>query len=225
METVAVVPAYNEEKLVGGTVSSLLSVPGVARVVVLDDASTDATARAASEAGATVVVNGRNLGKGSSLNRLLPLLDFDVLMLIDGDLGAHASESGLLLEPVLSGEADLAIAAFGRAGIKGGFGAAKGLGREGIRMLAGAEMRTPLSGQRAMTRQAFKAVFPFAAGFGMEVGMTIDALRAGLRVVEVPTGMSHEETGRDLAGFLHRGRQFRDILLALLARSRWRRGC
>jgi hypothetical protein len=52
----------------------------------------------------------------------------------------------------------------------------------------------------------------------MEVAMTVDALRAGLRVVEVPTTMSHRETGRDLAGFLHRGKQFRDILAAIARR-------
>lgn len=225
MAALAVIPAFNEERLIASTVSSLLSTEGVGRVVVLDDASADGTAMAAEEAGATVVANGRNLGKGASLNRLLPLMEFDVLLLVDGDLGRHAAEAGLLLEPVLSGEADLAIAAFGSPAVRGGFGAAKGLGRRGIRMLGGAEMRTPLSGQRAMTGEAFRMVFPFAPGFGMEVGMTIDALRAGLRVVEVPTGMSHEETGRDLAGFVHRGRQFRDILLALLARSGRRRAC
>ena len=80
-------------------------------------------------------------------------------------------------------------------------------------------MSTPLSGQRAMTVDAFRAVSPFAPGFGMEVAMTVDALRAGFRVVEVPVEMSHRETGRDLAGFVHRGKQFKDILEALAARS------
>jgi hypothetical protein len=53
----------------------------------------------------------------------------------------------------------------------------------------------------------------------MEVAMTIDAIRAGMRVVEVQTTMSHRETGRDLAGFIHRGKQFRDILLAIAGRA------
>jgi hypothetical protein len=53
----------------------------------------------------------------------------------------------------------------------------------------------------------------------MEVGMTIDAVRAGLRVVELDLDLSHRATGRTLAGFLHRGRQLRDMVAAYLARG------
>ena len=219
MKTVAVVPSFVEEETVKDTVSSLRTINSVERVIVVDDASSDGTARLAGEAGASVVVNGCNLGKGDSLNRVLPNLDFDVLILIDGDLGEYAAQAVLLLEPVLLGEADLAIAAFGAPTLKGGFGIAQGLGRLGIKYLTGRQMKSPLSGQRAMTREAYGLVAPFAQGFGMEVAMTIDALRAGLRVVEVQTTMSHRQTGRDLAGFVHRGKQFRDILLAIARRA------
>lgn len=219
MKALAVVPAYGEEEIIAETVSSLLELQQVEKVMVVDDASGDLTARRAREAGATVVVNGRNLGKGGSLNRVLPHLRFEALLLIDGDLGRYASQAVHLLEPVLSDVADLAIASFGALSRKGGFGLARGLGTAGIRRLTGREMSTPLSGQRAMTVDAFRAVSPFAPGFGMEVAMTVDALRAGFRVVEVPVEMSHRETGRDLAGFVHRGKQFKDILEALAARS------
>lgn len=219
MKTVAVVPAFRQEECIGETVASLLGIGVVDSVVVVDDASGDLTARRARQAGATVVVNGRNLGKGGSLNRVLRNLDFDVLLLIDGDLGHFAGQADLLLEPVFSGEADIAIAAFGAPRLRGGFGIAQGLGRLGIRRLAGRVMASPLSGQRAMTSEAFRKVAPFAPGFGMEVAMTVDALREGLRLVEVQTTMSHSETGRDLAGFIHRGKQFGDILLAIVSRS------
>jgi glycosyltransferase involved in cell wall biosynthesis len=218
VKTVAVVPSFRQEESIGETVASLLGIGAVDSVVVVDDASGDLTARRARQAGATVVVNGRNLGKGGSLNRVLGNLDFGVLLLIDGDLGHFAGQADLLLEPVFSGEADIAIAAFGAPRVKGGFGIAQGLGRLGIRRLAGRAMASPLSGQRAMTSEAFRKVAPFAPGFGMEVAMTVDALREGLRLVEVQTTMSHSETGRDLAGFMHRGRQFSDILAALARR-------
>lgn len=219
VKTVAVVPSFCQEESIGETVTSLLGITAVDAVIVVDDASGDLTARRAHGAGATVVVNGRNLGKGGSLNRVLQQIDFDVLLLIDGDLGQYAGQVKLLLEPVLSGEADLAIAAFGAPEARGGFGLAQGLGRQGILRLTGRVMASPLSGQRAMTSEAFGKVAPFAPGFGMEVAMTVDALHAGLRVVEIQTTMSHSETGRDLAGFIHRGRQFRDILAALARRS------
>ena len=204
MKTVAVVPSFLEEEIIPNTVSSLRAISSLERVIVVDDASADRTACLADETGATVVVNGRNLGKGESLNRVLPNLEFDVLLLIDGDIGVHAAQAGLLLEPVLSGNADLAIAAFGAPETKGGFGLAQGLGSLGIRHLTGRKMKSQLYGQRAMTREAYRRVAPFAPGFGMEVAMTIDAMRAGLRVVEVQTTMSHRETGRDFAGFIHR---------------------
>jgi glycosyltransferase involved in cell wall biosynthesis len=219
VKTVVVVPSFAEEELIQDTVSTLRAINGLERVIVVDDASSDETARLAAEAGATVVANGRNFGKGDSLNRVIPNLQFEVLLLIDGDLGTHAAQAGSLMEPVLSGDADLAIAAFGAPETKGGFGFAQGLGRFGIRQLTGQKMKSPLSGQRAMTREAYRRVAPFAPGFGMEVAMTIDALRAGLRVVEVQTSMSHRETGRDLPGFIHRGKQFRDIMTAITGRA------
>jgi glycosyltransferase involved in cell wall biosynthesis len=223
MDVVAVVPSYREQTIIGDTVTSLRSL-GIERVVVVDDASDDLTARNASEAGAVLVVHGRNLGKGSSLNMVLPHLAFDALLLIDGDLGIHASQARLLLEPILSGEADLAIASFGARRRKGGFGLARGLGRRGIEWLVGRTTESPLSGQRAMTGEVYRAVAPFAPGFGMEVAMTVDALRAGFRVIEVATEMSHRETGRDMSGFMHRGRQFADIARALAVRAPgWRR--
>jgi hypothetical protein len=58
------------------------------------------------------------------------------------------------------------------------------------------------------------AAFPVAAGFGCEVRMTIDAARAGLRVREVDLPLRHRDTGRNVRGFVHRGRQLRDVLYA-----------
>jgi hypothetical protein len=49
--------------------------------------------------------------------------------------------------------------------------------------------------------------------------MTVDAVRAGFHVIEVPVAMRHEPTGRDLAGFLHRGRQGLDLLRVTLPRA------
>lgn len=216
---VAVVPCYNEADVVGATVGALAGLPEVDSVVAVDDASSDDSGQVASAAGARVVLQGTNLGKGGSLGSVLPHLDFDVVVLIDGDLGEHASDASLLLEPVLAGEADLAIAVFPPATRKGGFGMVKGLARWGIRTLCGLEVREPVSGQRAMTRETFEKVTPLRAGFGVEVAMTIDAARAGMRIVEVETGMSHRQTGRDLAGFVHRGRQFADIARAIASRA------
>jgi hypothetical protein len=57
-----------------------------------------------------------------------------------------------------------------------------------------------------------------ASGFGVEVGLTIDELRAGARVVEVPLDLRHRVTGTSLKDQLHRARQYRDVRRALRAR-------
>jgi glucosyl-3-phosphoglycerate synthase len=89
----------------------------------------------------------------------------------------------------------------------------------GISELTGWAPQAPLSGQRCLTRRAFELASPLAAGWGVEVGMTVDVLRAGLRVEEIPVALTHRATGRDLAGQLHRAKQLRDVSRALAARG------
>jgi hypothetical protein len=62
-------------------------------------------------------------------------------------------------------------------------------------------------------------VRPLAGGFGVETAMTIDAVRKGLRVVEIPIdGLEHRPTYRTPGGFVHRGWQGWDIAKAVLPR-------
>ena len=83
-----------------------------------------------------------------------------------------------------------------------------------IELRGGRRMREPLSGQRRLSPEARAALFPVAAGFGVETRMTIDALRDGLEVHEVALDLEHRATGRNLGGFVHRGRQLAELTLA-----------
>jgi hypothetical protein len=199
------IAARDEEVAIGKTVTALRRAFPAAEVIVADDGSHDRTADVAEEAGAVVLRLARR-GKGQALSAGERAAPPGALLLCDADL------SGELVH-LLEGEADLTIAAFTeRAG--GGFGIAKRAARGLIELLAGVATREPLSGQRALSPAARAATFPVAAGFGCEVRMTIDAARAGLRVREVDLPLRHRHTGRDLRGFVHRGRQLRDILYA-----------
>lgn len=143
--------------------------------------------------------------------------DDPIVVLCDGDLGASARELGALADAIRRGDADLAVAAFAtRAG--GGFGLALGFARWAIRRCCGLSTRAPISGQRALRASVLQGVLPFAPGFGMEIGMTIDAVRAGQRVIELDLALAHRATGRTPAGFLHRARQLLDFVRAYLAR-------
>lgn len=216
---VAIIPAHEEAARIAATVRATLAVPGITRVIVVDDGSRDETARLAEDAGAKVIRLFSNVGKGAALETAAGRAeDADVILLLDADLGDSAAQASLLLDPVLDGRADIAIAKFPRPEGKAGFGLVKGLARFGIARLGGPGFvpEAPLSGQRALTAAAMNAVRPLRWGYGAEVAITIRALRAGLTISEVETTMRHAATGRDLAGFVHRGRQFTQVAGALL---------
>ena len=195
-----------------------------ARVVVADDASTDATATIAARMGAEVVTAPRNIGKGgaATLAARHARDDLDgsgaaVIILCDADLGDTARHLVDLADVVRAGEADLVVGAFERR-LGGGFGVALRFAGWAIRRRCGLTLRAPISGQRALSPQAMRAALPFAPRFGMEIGMTIDVARAGLTVREVDLPLAHRATGRTFAGFLHRGRQLVDFLGVYLRR-------
>lgn len=220
MRVIALVAARNEAGRVGTTVRAVRELDGVDEVVVADGGSQDRTPGEARAAGARVLVGPRRGGKGMSLERALALIaPADVYLFLDADLGVTATEGKRLLEAVTSGRADLAIGALPRQEEHGGFRLVKRTAAALIRALSGFAAMEPLSGQRAVTAEALAAVRPLAPGFGLEAAMTIDAVRAGFRVLEIPVAMSHAVTGRNLAGFVHRGRQGWDLLRAVLPRA------
>jgi hypothetical protein len=109
------------------------------------------------------------------------------------------------------------VAAFASR-LGGGIGLAVAFARWAILGRCGLRTTAPMSGQRALRMHALQDVLPFAHGFGMEVGMTIDAVRAGHRVAEIELALAHRATGRTPAGFAHRARQLADIVRVYLAR-------
>ncbi|TML99891.1 MAG: glycosyltransferase family 2 protein [Actinobacteria bacterium] len=224
MRTIVLVAAHNEADRLPATLAALREAFPGARVIVADDGSTDATADVSRAASAEVVSTGRDIGKGGAMTaaarRVLDVAaapDPPVVVLCDGDLGASARYLPELAAAVADGRADLAVAAFARR-VGGGVGAAVGFARWAVRSLAGLDLQAPISGQRAMRGEVLPVVVPFAPRFGMEIGMTVDAARAGFRVVEVPLDLEHRATGRTLRGFLHRGRQLADFVAVVLDR-------
>jgi glycosyltransferase involved in cell wall biosynthesis len=220
----AVVAARNEADRIGETVRALRGAFPGARIWVADDASEDGTAEAAMTAGAEVVSRGRPHGKGANVSAGADAaLSVEppprIVLLCDGDLGASAAGLAPLVEAVRRDECDLAVASFSRR-VGGGFGVALGFARWAIRSLCGAEPEAPISGQRAMRVEVLWEALPFAHGYGMEIGMTVDAVRAGYRLREYELDLEHRATGRSFAGFVHRARQLRDFARVYLARLR-----
>jgi glucosyl-3-phosphoglycerate synthase len=219
-----VVAARNEADRVGATVAALREAFPDAAVWVADDASRDGTAEVALAAGARVVSRGRPHGKGGNVTACVEAAlggerEPGFVLLCDGDLGASAARLRPLVEAVAAAECDLAVAVFGRR-FGGGFGLALGFARWAIRRRCGLRVEAPISGQRALRVEALRAVLPLSPGYGMEVGMTIDAVRAGYRLREYELDLSHRATGRTLAGFAHRAKQLLDFVRVYLSAGR-----
>jgi glycosyltransferase involved in cell wall biosynthesis len=234
----AIVTAYNEADRIAATLQALADAFPRARVLLADDGSTDDTARIAAALGAHVVRSERAVGKGEAAtlaarealsNARADSYDAEsdageaMFVLCDGDLGASATALAALAQAVQRGEADVAVAAFSRR-VGGGFGFALGFARWAIRRRCGLRTSAPISGQRVLRKQTLVDVLPFAHGFGMEIGMTIDAVRAGNRLVEIELDLEHRASGRTLAGFAHRARQLVDFVRVYFSRGRLGRG-
>ena len=218
MRWVALVAAKDSEGSVAATVEALAALRGVDEVWVVDDGSTDGTAAAAANAGARVVRLDQNLGKGGALAAGLAATGHAPrYLLADADLGATASGLQPLIDAHDAGAGTLVVGVLPSAGGRGGFGTVKRLARAGVRRACGATLDAPLSGQRAVVGEALRGL-TLAPRFGVEVGMTIDLVRLGGTVGEVPVEVEHRHTGRSLAGFQHRARQGRDIIRALIPR-------
>jgi glycosyltransferase involved in cell wall biosynthesis len=223
-----IVTAYNEADSIAATLDALARAFPQGRVLLADDGSTDATARIAAARGAHVVRSERMLGKGeaATLAAREALSNARaaegggsqaLFVLCDGDLGSSAGQLAALAETVARGDADLAVAAFRRR-VGGGVGLALGFARWAIRRRCGLRTTAPISGQRALSAATLADVLPFAHGFGMEIGMTIDAVRAGHSLSEIELDLEHRATGRTLAGFRHRGAQLLDFARVYVAR-------
>jgi len=92
MKTCVLIPSYNEESTISNIVKKIRNI-GL-DVIVVDDGSTDNTGKIASESGALVIRNTKNMGKGASLKEgfdlVLRTTTFDAVIIMDGD-GQHST--------------------------------------------------------------------------------------------------------------------------------------
>jgi len=179
MSVTVIIPAYNEEKYLGGVLAPLVETPEVTQVVVVSDGSTDNTVAVAQSFGVEVIALPENIGKGGAIAEGLKNAKEEVVLFLDADLiGLTARHVQQLVQPVLKGEADMTVGVF-----------------EGGRLATDwAQVITPfLSGQRCLKREwALKIRNLEKTGFGVEVALTQFAQENNLTVKEVTlTDMSH----------------------------------
>ncbi len=180
-----VIPALNEAARIADVVRHALADPATAEVIVVDDSSIDDTARFARQAGAQVVTSAM-LGKGASMCDGVGVARCELIVFLDGDLsGLRENIVTDLCRPLMRGDAEFVKARFGRGGGRVTELTAKPMLKVFFPELA--HFAQPLGGLIAARRSLLKAL-TFEDGYGVDIGLLIDAHRAGARLAEVDIG-------------------------------------
>ncbi|MBF0180318.1 MAG: glycosyltransferase family 2 protein [Magnetococcales bacterium] len=207
-KSLIIIPAYNEEKAIGGVVAKACALGF--HVVVVDDCSRDQTGRVAREAGAVVLRHPTNLGYGSGLQtgyRYALLNGYPDVVQLDGD-GQHDPQGALdLLRTLRTGECDLVL---GSRFLHSESYRVSGLRRLGqnyfimlLRMFTGWRLTDPTSGFQAMTADVMRFYCtPIYPNDFPDANILMLLHRQGFRVREVPVRMHASQTGSMHSGLL-----------------------
>jgi glycosyltransferase involved in cell wall biosynthesis len=220
-----VIPAYNEERFIGSVV--LCAKKYADTVIVVDDGSTDATAEIAAEAGAIVVRQTPNQGKGVALGSGLQKaaeLDPDVVITIDAD-GQHVIDEIMsVADPILLGEADIVV---GSRYLNGNSHVPQHrvLGHRVFsfitNLISGVCVNDSQSGFRAFSPRALATISFRSNGFSVESEMQFIAQEHGLKMVDAPITIHYYDKPKRpvwrhglmvLSGILRLTGQYRPLL-------------
>lgn len=173
MDVTCLIPAFNEGKRIGAVLDAVLGHPDLARVLVVDDGSSDDTAKIARGKGAEVLCLEQNAGKSGALARGLALVQTSHVLLIDADLqGLTPQNVSQILHPVLTGQSDVSLSLRGNTPL--------------FWRLIGLDY---ITGERVIPMSLCHGAGPTIAalpGFGFEVFLNDRIIEHGLRTAVVP---------------------------------------
>jgi glycosyltransferase involved in cell wall biosynthesis len=222
LRCIALVPAHNEESTIAGVVAEIKRFDPDFDVLVIDDGSTDETARAAQLAGADVVSLPFNLGIGGAVQTGLQFAhrnDFDIAVQVDGDAQHDPMEIPKILGPVVEGHADLVVGSrfLGEGEYEPPLSRLLGIKllSQLVSLLVRERVTDPTSGFRALNRRAISL---FASDYPHdypEVEATVLVFRHRLKLAEVPVRMRLRGAGQSSITFRRSAYYMAKVLLAL----------
>ncbi|MBN1148021.1 MAG: glycosyltransferase family 2 protein [Anaerolineales bacterium] len=207
-----IIPALNEAGNIHSLVSEIRSttVEGAEiSVIVVDNGSSDATAEEARAAGAQVIHEPRR-GYGYACAAGVAVAEgADLLAFMDGDYSSLPSELPIVLEPLISGRADLCLGSRELGGIQpGAMPPQQRFGNRLVAWLMRLLYRLPVSDLgpfRAIRRDPLLALGMQEMTYGWPTEMTVKAARRGYRIVEVPVSWHRRRAGQSKVGGTLRG--------------------
>ncbi len=200
LKATVVIPALNEARHIASVVAYAFADPATAEVIVIDDSSTDETANLARAAGAKVI-RSTMLGKGESMRDGAEAASHEYIVYLDGDL--HNLRPNIisdLIAPIQLDGADFVKAKFGRGGGRVTELTAKPMLRIFFPELS--SFSQPLGGIVAARKSLLKSM-RFESDYGVDVGLLIDAYRAGATLAEIDIGtLKHESQSLPALGVM-----------------------
>jgi glycosyltransferase involved in cell wall biosynthesis len=192
-----VLPAYNEETTIAGTIRSFATELPDGLFVIVDNNSTDKTSAVAASTLHELMIKGmviqeRRQGKGNAVRRAFHDIDADIYVMVDADLTYPAEQIHELIRPIVEGQADMVVGDRHSGGQYQqenkrplhNFG--NKLVQSLVNRLFGASLVDIMSGYRAFSRMFVKNYPILVEGFEIETDMTLHALDKRLRIVEIP---------------------------------------
>ncbi|MBI3448593.1 MAG: glycosyltransferase family 2 protein [Acidobacteria bacterium] len=201
MRVCAIIAAYNEGPNIAAVIAGVKAVlkPGD-EVLVVDDGSVDDTSEAARGAGARVVRQEPNQGKGKAIQRGLKEATGDVVLFIDGDGQDYPSEIPLLLAELDRGADFVNGSKFIGTMKEGAISTPNYFGNKFmsglINILFGVHITDSQAGYRAIRLDKVRAIPLTAKEYEIETEMLIKSIKRGLKIVEVPVTRDRRAAGR-----------------------------
>ena len=207
LSVLAAIPAFNEGPTIGSVV--LRAKQYAEEVVVVDDGSTDDTAEIAALAGAHVIQHARNLGKGTAIRSAWLFARErhpEVLVLLDGDHQHNPKDIPRVVEPILTGEADVVLGV--RWGKTSGMPLYRRIGKRALDYATAAATKNGMltdsqCGFRVFSSRALSVIEPTDSGLSIESQMLLEAQERNLRIHEVNIDARYDIDGSTLTPGKH----------------------
>ena len=199
-EIAILIPCYNEETTIGKVIDDFRRELPRATIYVFDNCSTDSTAQIAREHRAIVLKESRK-GKGFVVDGMFARVKSDFYVLVDGDDTYPADDVHKLLEPVMSGDADMVVGGRLSNYANQSFRPLHIFGNKLVCRLVNwighAQLTDIMSGYRAFNRNVIKRVPAVSAGFEVETDLTLQMLYYNLKILEISVPYRERPAGSE----------------------------